>query len=87
VAARVVRGPFVHVVVIGHGRGCATTPPHHDTRTLRNCVLEYLLLDYMGWWALVCCGMSVHCVLWYLLLDYMGWWAPVCCGMSVHCAL
>jgi hypothetical protein len=26
----------------------------------------------MGWWALVCCGVSVHCVLEYLLLDYMG---------------
>jgi hypothetical protein len=52
-----------------------------------HCVLRYLLLDYMGWWAPVCCGMSVHCVLWYLLLDYMGWWAPVCCGMSVHCVL
>jgi hypothetical protein len=38
----------------------------------------------MGWWALVCCGMSVHGVLEYLLVDYMGWWAPVCCGMSVH---
>jgi hypothetical protein len=24
-------------------------------------VLYYLLLDYMGWWAPVCCGMSVHC--------------------------
>jgi hypothetical protein len=40
-----------------------------------HCVLEYLLLDYMGWWAPVCCGMSVHCVLEYLLLDYMGWWS------------
>jgi hypothetical protein len=28
-----------------------------------HCVLLYLLLDYMGWWAPVCCGMSVHCVL------------------------
>ena len=28
-----------------------------------HCVLEYLLLDYMGWWAPVCCGMSVHCQL------------------------
>jgi hypothetical protein len=26
-------------------------------------VMKYLLLDYMGWWALVCCGVSVHCVL------------------------
>ena len=26
-------------------------------------VLWYLLLDSMGLWALVCCGMSVHCVL------------------------
>jgi hypothetical protein len=41
-------------------------------------VLKYLLLDYVGWWAPVCCGMSVHCVLKYLLLDYVGWWAPVC---------
>ena len=37
-----------------------------------HCVLEYLLLDHMGWWAPVCCGMSVHCVLEYLLLDHMG---------------
>jgi hypothetical protein len=28
-----------------------------------HCVLWYLLLDYMGWWAPVCCGVSVHCVL------------------------
>jgi hypothetical protein len=28
-------------------------------------VLWYLLLDYMGWWAPVCCAMSVHGVLWY----------------------
>jgi hypothetical protein len=26
-------------------------------------VLWYLLLDYMGWWAPVCCATSVHCVL------------------------
>jgi hypothetical protein len=26
-------------------------------------VLWYLLLDCMGWWAPVCCGMSVHGVL------------------------
>jgi hypothetical protein len=38
-----------------------------DVSTL--CAVKYLLLDYMGWWAPVCCGMSVHCVLRYLYWD------------------
>ena len=41
----------------------------------------------MGWWAPVCCGISVHCVLEYLLLDDMGWWAPVCFRDVSNCVL
>jgi hypothetical protein len=42
----------------------------------------------MGWWAPVCCGMSVHCVLQYLLLDIYGVVGTgLLWGVSTLCAL